>query len=293
MLKFITVTDEKRCKDLWETFNSKEILWDLWDFRFCFHKKNFSFNFILGLDGKNKVGLLPLVFDKNCDTYTYFGDTFPEQNKFFLRDKRNIKLFLENCPEDTQIYYIDSEEAKYYNFKQGDKRYFLNLKKYGNSFENYIKSFKKKHRKNFNYDLRKLRETGYSIEHNRIKDFYKLVEFNKIVFGKDSDYNEGDFVSSIKQLMGIANKKNILDMISIEVDKNTEAIGLSIFFNNVYYVLCIGRNPEIKNLGKLLITEQIKNAIVHNCNKIDFMSTESNWKELWNLDSERMYEFEK
>jgi len=50
---------------------------------------------------------------------------------------------------------------------------------------------------------------------------------------------------------------------------------------------------DVENIGKLLITEHIKSAIAHRCDEIDFMSTESNWKELWNLDSENMYEFEK
>ena len=84
MLKFKTITNEKECRELWEEFSPKKILWDLWDFRFCFHNDNFDFNFILGIDGKKEIGLIPLVFDKDYDTYTYFGDTFPEQNKFFL-----------------------------------------------------------------------------------------------------------------------------------------------------------------------------------------------------------------
>lgn len=293
MIKFKIVTDEKECKELWEKFSPNEILWDLWDFRFCFHKNNFGFNFILGIDGKEQIGLLPLVFDGDCEVYTSFGDTFPEQNKFFLKDKNNIKLFLENCPEDTQIYYIDSKEAKYYDFKYGDKRYFLDLERYGNSFENYLKSFTKKHRKNLNYDLKKLMEKGCITEKNKISDFKRLVELNKEKFGKDSDYNENEFTESIKQLIDTANDKNILDMISVKIDGSTEAVGLGVFYNKVYYVLGSGRNVEVKNLGKLLIAEQIKSAIGHKCSKVDFLSTESGWKELWNLDYEQMYEFEK
>ena len=85
----------------------------------------------------------------------------------------------------------------------------------------------------------------------------------------------------------------MVDVISIKIGNNTEAVGLGVFYNNVYYVLGIGRNVEIKNLGKLLITEQIKSAIGLKCNEVDFLSTESGWKELWNLGSEQMYEFEK
>ena len=293
MLRFKTITEEKECRNLWEEFSKKQILWDLWDFRFCFHNKSSEFNFILGSNGKKKEGVIPLIYDKDYATYTYFGDTFPEQNKFFLKDKSNLKLFLKHCPEDTQIYYIDAEEAKYYNFKAGDKRYFLDLEKYGNSYQNYFKSFSRKHRKNLNYDLNKLKEKGYIIEKNKIDDFDRLVELNKERFGKDSDYNEDDFLDSMKKLINIVNIKNLLDLISIRINNKVEAVSLGVYYNDIYYVLGFGRSVEINNLGKLLITEQIKSAINHKCNKVDFLSTESNWKELWNLDSELMYEFEK
>jgi len=292
MLKFKTITDEKECRELWEQFSEKQILWDLWDFRFCFHKESSEFNFIVGFDGKKKEGVIPLVYDNDYNTYTYFGDTFPEKNKFFLKDKNNLRLYLKNFPEDTQIYYINSEEAKYYDFKPGSKRYFLNLKKYGNSFENYIESFKKKHRKNLKYDLKKIKELDYKIDHNNLNDFQKLVQLNKERFGKESDYNDNNFVSGVSKLINAADNMSILDIISIKIGNNTEAASLGVFYNNVYNVLGVGNNPKIRNLGKLLIAAQVKSAITHKCNEVDFMSTESNWKELWNLDSEQMYEFE-
>ena len=293
MLKFKTVTNEEECRELWEKYSQKQILWDLWDFRFCFHTSNFKFNFIVGFDDKNEIGLLPLVFDTKEEYYTYFGEDFPEQNRVMVKDKQNIKYFLENCPKDTEIYYIDREEAKYYAFNPGDKRYFLDLEKYGNSFEAYLRSFNKKHRKNINYDLKKLKEKEYSLEHNNIKDFEKLVEFNKKRFGSDSNYTDNNFVLSISKLIDAALKMDALDIISLKIGNNAEAVGLGVFYNDVYYVLGSGRNVEIKNLGKLLIAEQIKSAIEHKCSKVDFLSTESGWKELWNFDSEQMYKFEK
>jgi hypothetical protein len=243
------------------------------------------------LEGKKQVGILPLVYDKENDTYTYFGDMFPEQNKFFLKDKKNITHFLEHSPEGTSLYYIDSNEDKYYAFIKGEKRYFLNLKKFENSFENYFNSFTKKHRKNLRYDLRKLKERGYELVKNNVKDFERLVILNKLRFGKDSDYKDKNFVLNMKKIIDIAKKSDILDMISIKIDNKTEVVGLGIFYNKCYYVLGSGRNVEIKNLGKLLIAEQIRSAISHECNEIDFLSAESKWKELWNFDSEQMYEY--
>ena len=236
---------------------------------------------------------MPLVFDNGEKYYTYFGEEFPEQNRFLLKDKKNIGLFLEQCPRGTSIIYISSEEAKYYEFKADGKRYFLGLAKYGNSFENYLKSFAKKHRKNLNYDLKKLRDTGYALEHNNLKDFERLVELNKLKFGAGSNYSSESFLSGMSKLIDSALRMKSLDMISIKIGSKAEAVGLGIFYNNVYYVLGSGRNVEIKNLGKLMVAEQIKSAIANKCSEVDFLSTEANWKELWNLDSEQMYKFEK
>lgn len=293
MLKFKTITEKKECRELWEAFSPKQILWDLWDFRSCFHADNFRFNFIAGFDGKNKMGILPLVFDNDEKYYTYFGEEFPEQNRFLLKDKKNIGLFLEQCPRGTSIIYIGSEEAKYYEFEPDGKRYFLGLAKYGNSFENYLKSFTKKHRKNLNYDLKKLKDADYTLEHNNLKDFERLVELNKLKFGVESNYSSESFVSGMSELINSALRMGALDMISIKINNNAEAVGLGVFYNNFYYVLGSGRNVEIKNLGKLMVAEQIKSAIANKCSEVDFLSTEANWKELWNLDSEQMYKFEK
>ncbi len=293
MLKFKTTTKEKECRELWEEFSPKQVLWDLWDFRFCFHADNFRFNFIVGLDGKNKLGILPLVFESNENYYTYVGEDFPEQNRLLIKDKKNIGLFLEQCPIGTSISYISSEETKFFKFEPDGKRYFLDLAKYANSFENYLKSFAKKHRKNLNYDLKRLKEKGYDLERNNVKDFERLVELNRLKFGAESNYSSESFVSGTSRLIDSALEMQALDMISIKIGNKAEAVGLGVFYNNVYYVLGSGRNVEIKNLGKLMVAEQIKSAIANKCSEVDFLSTEANWKELWNLDSEQMYKFEK
>jgi hypothetical protein len=293
MLKFKIISDIKECKSLWNLFSPNNTLWDLWDFRYCFHNQNFDPYFIVGFENNQEVGLIPLVYDKKNEIYTYFGDTFPEQNKFFLKDKHKLPLFLMQCPEDTQIYYIDKSEREFYNFDVGEKRYFLDFKRYDKNVENYLKTFTKKHRKNLRYDLKKLKEKNYKIGINETKDFEKLVKFNKQKFGKESDYNDENFVESMKKLIETAQKMQMLHMISIQFNNKIEAVGLGVIYNKTYSVIGSGRNIEIENLGKLLIFEQIKSALQQNCDEIDFLSTEAGWKKLWNLDSEQMYEFMK
>ena len=291
MITFKIVAEEKECRSLWEKFSEKQILWDVWDFRFCFHTNDFNFHFIVGTSNGQEIGILPLVYYKPDKYYTYFGDEFPEQNKFFLNDKKNIGIFLKNCPANTKIFYIDSKEAGYYPFEPSDKRYFIDLEKHTNSFEAFLKSFNKKHRKNLTYDLKKLRERNYNIEKNKIEDFELLVSLNKGRFGQESTFHDVNFAESMKVFVQNALRMGLLDLLAIKIDGKKEAVGLGVIYNRIYYVSALGRNIAIKNLGKLLVAEQIKSAISHKCSEVNFLSTESSWKELWNFDSEQMYMF--
>ncbi len=294
MLKFDYIDYEKDCKDLWESFVPKKVLWDLWEIRYFFISKDSEIHFIVGYDDINEViGFIPLIYDYEYGRYYYFGDNFPEQNRFYIKDKTLLPKFLEACPKDTHIYYIDSSEKKYYDFKEGDKRYFLDLKGFEGNIENYLKTFNKKHRKNLRYDLKKLKEKNFEIIKNKKKHFSNLVKLNKECFGNDSDYNDKDFLESIKKIINFAEEKNMLDIISICFEGRIKAVGIGIIYNNIYYVISSGRDIKIKNLGKVLIYEQISSALKKDCDTIDFLSTESGWKDLWNLDSEQLYEFEK
>src|SRR3989338_6121132 len=226
MMEFEVVSTQKECRELWEKFSSKGILWDLWDYRICFHDENFRFNFILGIEDNSNVGLLPLVYDRKECYYTYFGGEFPEQNKFFLNDKAILPQFLERCPKGTEILYIDSEESSYYDFQPVEKRYFLNLKKHGSSFDRFIGSFTKKHRKNIRYDLKKLQERNYKILHNAMHAYETFVELSKKRFGKESNYHDENFAISMGKLVSTAEKMKLLDIISVEIGKVMEAVGL-------------------------------------------------------------------
>lgn len=293
MMNFRVIKDKAECKKVWNKLSPKKSLWDLWEFRIVFHPSESFFHFIVGYADEKPAALLPLVFDESSDHYMYFGDLFPEQNKIFMKDKKEMELLLSQCPYHTVIYYIDSSEAEHYPFKKAEKRYFLDLKKYRWNVDNYLMTFNKKHRKNLRYDIRKLQKEGYTFKVNDIKDYKELIRFNKEAFEEDSDFNDNEFVESIRQCIRISLKKNMLDMISIVKDDKVQAVGVGIVYNRSYCVIAMGRNVDLKNLGKFLIFEQIKSAISKKCDTIDFLSTESGWKDLWNLDSEHMYEWEK
>src|SRR3989338_1832373 len=294
MLKFEIVKGRKRCKALWDRFSPKMALWDLWEVRECFQHKGLSYHFILGIDNGEEAGIMPLAHHKEDNDYIYFGDLFPEQDRFLIADKKKyLRAFLDGCPKGTNILYLDNSEKGLCRLRKGCKRYFLDFSKRGSSIDGYLASFSKKHRKNLRYDLKRLEGSGCRAVFGRKGDFGRLVELNMKAFGKESDYADKNHLESMKKLLKVLEKGGMLSMISIDTGGKTEAVGMGAIFRNKYYVLASSRNTKISNLGKLLTFKQMEYALKHGCIKIDFLSYESGWKELWNLDSEDMFEFVK
>ena len=177
-MKFKICQEINKCRTLWNLFSPKKRLFDIWEFRACFYdSKDDKPYFIIGYDGKEISGVIPLQFVKSENQYHYFGGWFTaERNRFLLKDKTKIIEFLEQCPKNTFIEGIDPEEGKYYNFLEDEPTYYLDLSKYGNSFERYFSSFDKKKQKNFKRDLKNI--PSYKMYPNRLGDFGRLLEFN-------------------------------------------------------------------------------------------------------------------
>ncbi|MBW2992066.1 GNAT family N-acetyltransferase [Candidatus Woesearchaeota archaeon] len=295
-MEFRTTKDIEECRKLWEKFSPKTSAWDLWDIAFSFHKGyNAAPYFILGMKDNKEIGILHLQHEKSKEEewYAFFGGDYPERITFYIKDKSLVNEFLEQAPEDTSLTYIDPSEKEFIkDIKEDEVAYSLNLEKYEN-IDDYFATFNKKHRKNIRYDLRQLEKLDYKLIWNIKEHLGRLAELNKLKFKEESNFNEPEFHESMRLLLEAAEKLNILHLLSIKIDKNIEAAQIALFYNNTYYVLTGGSNPEIRNLGKLLITEHIKNAINLKAETIDFMSTESGWKKLWNLDETMLYRFEK
>lgn len=292
-MEFKIYQDIGECRKLWNLFSPKKRLFDLWDFRLCFYDNNGNEPyFIVGYEGKNPVGLIPLQFTKSKNQYNYFGGWFPERNSFFLKDKAKLAEFLEQCPESTFIEGIDSAEGKYYDFLEDEYTYYLDLSKYNNSFEKYFSSFDKKKQKNISRELKNLPK--YSIFHNRTEDFERLVELNIKQYEEDSKFNNEAIKNGIYKMTCLANKKSILDMTSLEINGKTEAVDIGIVYGQWYHAIIGGANSQkIPGIGKLMTILDIKNAIAKKAGFIDFAATSGHWKDSWKFEKEMLLKFEK
>ncbi|MDP3765346.1 MAG: GNAT family N-acetyltransferase [Nanoarchaeota archaeon] len=278
---------------LWNKFSPNKRLFDIWDYRLCFYDSSDNEPyFIVGYENGEAIALVPLCFIKSKNQYTYFGGWFPERNSFFLKDKTKLAQLLERCPENTFIEGIDHVEGKYYDFLEDEYTYYLDLSKYGNDFERYFSSFDKKKQKNFNRDLRNMPK--YQIYHNRLQDFDRLVELNVKQYEEDSKFNNKTIKKGIYKMINLANKGNILEMMSLEINGKTEAVDIGIVHEEWYYAIIGGaNNQKIPNLGKLMTILDIKNAIARRARFVDFFATSGYWKNTWHFDKEMLLKFVK
>ena len=281
------------CGRLWENFSHNNRLFDIWDFRLCFYNKSDAQPyFIAGKERGKVVGVIPLSFSKSKSQYTYFGGWFPERNNFFLKDKSKLSELLEQCPYNTVIEGIDPMEEVHSKFLDDEFTYFIDLMKYNADFEQYFGSFDKKKQKNFRRDLKNVPK--YKVHRNRLRDFNRLVELNINQFDEDSIYNDKALKDSIRKMIALANKKNMLEMISVEVNGKTEAVDIGILFGKWYHVITgSSNNQKIPNIGKLLTMLDIKNAISKKAKFVDFLASSGYWKSQWNFDSEMLFKFVK
>ena len=296
MLTTKIINELEECKKYWDIFTEKKYLFDFWDYRACFYfPGNCILNFILALDDGKPVALMPLWKEKGKGYHEFFGGEFAERNRFMLspdyRTKKMVESILKKLPPKTYLPYIDQSEISLAELNECEKRYFLELEKFNFSFDNYVNSFSKKHRKNFRRDIRLFDERHPVVRHNRIENLDRMFELNRERFYEGSFFAGEFFSSGFRNLVGIASKNGELNMISIEIEGQVEAVEVAVLKNGIYYVLMGGNNLKISNIGKYLTSEHIKNAISKGAKLVDFLSTDSNWKELWNFTSEQTYEY--
>ena len=291
-MNFQVETDLERCHQLWDLFSPHKNIFDLWEYRVCFFSKaNFKPRFIVGSENNQPVGILPLWFEKEDHFYTFFGGTYPEPNTFLIKDRQNLKIWLDQCPPHTRLYDIAQSETAYFPLAPSETRYALDLSKFHGRFEECIAVFDQKHRKNLRYDLKQFEKNNYTLRFNHLADFEPMVELNQARFKGESDYHDSPLRRGVKKLMETAYSQNRLQLISLLIGNRVEAVEMAVTYKQVYSVLAGGHNLEIENIGKRLIVEHFRLAQVLGAKKIDFLSSDSGWKKRWHMDTEPVYEF--
>jgi hypothetical protein len=291
------ITNLSDCKKLWEKFRKDTNIWTDWNIVLSFYdEKIHKPHFILIKKDSKEIGLITLWLDLRDNKYTHFGGERMENRTFWIEENCFPKLH-ELIPNETylfdmngknidQILKVNPEMNKLIGEK--DTRYFLNLEKI-KKIDDYLERFGKKHKKNLLRDLKILEQTNYKLIWTNENHIDRFIELSKARFREESDFHNEDNQKEMNSFTSLLQKENMLHTLLIEINGKIEAAELAVKYKDNYYVINGGFNPNIKNLGKLLIIEHIKKSIELDSKQIDFLVGDSGWKKLWNLDEEECY----
>lgn len=292
------VSDEKECKRLWNKFTPNKTIWDKWEVTQCFREEGlYKFHFIVLLEHGKEKGLVPIWIDKELDKTFFVGDINTE-NISFWADPALFEEILKLIPKPALFYDFNNEyvnevisknaRCKKY-FKHEDNRYYIDLEKYKGDVNNYLKTFSKKHRKNLLYDLRQLEKLDYKIIWEKMQYYDDFVKLSQKRFGKGSDFSKKDTIEQTRIFLNYLAKNDMLHVSTIIIDRKIAAVGIGAFYNGIYYLINESFDTEIRNLGKLINMTHIRKAAELKARQIDFMASDTGWKELWNLDKDPYY----
>ena len=290
------------CEKLWNQFTPNTSIWDLWKTVLSFYNPDFFQPHFIFLENNGQRGLLPLWTSPESGRYFFFGGDYPE-NRMFWFPNEMFPDFFQLMPKRTVLYDINKRSAEniirlYPQYKKyftpDENRYYLDLENINYDLDQYFERFSPKHRKNLFYDTRKLVEGGIRLRwSDDAHDFEHLIRLSKERFAENSDFFDERLLWQFRSFTKYLEEENRIVTLSAEAADGVVGVEMAMIFEGVYYVLNGGFDPEYKNLGKLLVLEQIKRASAEHCREIDFLVGDTGWKELWNLDQDPVFTLDK
>jgi len=301
-LTFKVITERAEAQRYWEIFSPKKTIDDDFTFRDTWTQLyDFPFHFIVGFDGADPIGLLPLQLNTlkglgpkllNMDTpfLEFFAGIDTDDNKIFMLPdyEESIPQFLKQIKEPAVLtslkekYAVDEKEAEHYL-----DRFELDLTKFAN-FEDFMqKNFDGHSRQRLINRINKIDRT-YTVEikDGAEEDLKKLFQFSIDRFGENSSFNMSDRQQIYHELL----QKFEVDLFKIILNGETKALSFCFVFNGSYVSLNIGYDYDVRDISKLLVVTQIKRALEKGCTRYDAGQGDNGWKEHFSLTKVPQYQ---
>lgn len=295
-----TVTNITECRKLWEMFSPNSSLFDLWEFRYLFHK---SYQekpcFITLTKGSGVLACLPLFYQSPLRQYTWFGSDWQEDAKFFAVDPNYIPILIYFAPRPLYLWAINKNSAlslpKFVGITEDEPDYFLNLKEFGN-MESYLKSLPKKKRYNLKRDHRRITSLKPEIVFNNREHFDKMIKLTRSRFrgkGEVPDFDKDPNVeSAFRNLIYSKLPSFRVEQISALIDGKVATTDIVAYYKDIAYPLRGGNDvSQFPGVGNFINYYEINRAFDMNLSRIDFMQYGYGWKKNY-LQKEERYKIE-
>lgn len=289
------ITELKEAERLWRALSPNKVIFDDWDFRYCFYKYKpcplkFYAAFEKTADGEELVGLMPLQFNAEWGGLEFFAEDPCEDNRVFIKPGHEpvIAMLYKNLKETAKFFDISGEDEFTTSLEIEDYDYALPLQGI-NNFDDYLKSrLSAKRQRNLRSSIQKAEGLPIKVFINRPQDLDALFALNNKNFS-DSYLESEEDRRPWRSLLDLPFHWVIM---SLEIDGQVQAVSFSVLYNNIYFYLITGVNfKDFSSLGKYLNRLNIEKALELKADSFDAGLGDCNWKKLWHLDPKPQYEF--
>jgi hypothetical protein len=295
MISIKEINDLPEAEALWRALSPNKIIFDEWDFRYCFYKHDpLPLHFLAAYDETELVGLLPLQYSQQFKCLEFFAENFIENNHPFFKpgyEYLSEELLNYNFEYPVKIYDLDGDDDYLSALPVEDYVYYLNLDGL-NSFDEYLQKYFSDRRKRAKFRrVSSLLEEAHTIKvnYNDFNDLALIIELNVKNFGDES------YLKSAKEYQPFYDLLKLpfaWQVVTITADGVKVAGSLSVLYKGIYYYLIAGADREaVSDIFKYLTRVNLELALKAGANIFNSSLGDCNWKNHWHMDKYPQYKF--
>lgn len=274
-----------------------ELVSDIWDVRFCFHKhyKNLP-HFIVAEENNKITGFLPLSWNEESNRYNYFpgetweGKTWLEQNRIIAANSEIFSDMLKTINDPYHIRYLRKDWSWNYSKENIDEIGYLFIpENFGFNFDSYMEAFSHKSAKRLKKELASWNQRDVRWRFNDPKDFDHLCSMNRNKYGHLSYFHDERFLNSFYSLLQLLKEREWLRIVTVLVDDEPAAVDMGSLYNGMLTMLAGGTNDKYSGIAKLINIHHITYACEQKLDSVDFLCGNFNWKTMFHLSPSPLY----
>ncbi|MFA6436869.1 MAG: GNAT family N-acetyltransferase [Candidatus Paceibacterota bacterium] len=284
-LKISRIDKIEEAKKVWQELSPNEIMYDLWDVRYCFYKYfQHPLFFYVGRIGQENIGLLPLQFNAEKGYLDFIGGGYMEDNRIFIKSgyEKYIPKFYEAIEQEAGLDDIIGEDDFTKKFDILEYKYVADLSGLKNTNDYLSREFSQKSCAKMKKLLRRI-ERLYQpkILENNFEDVDQLFELNIRSFGDDSVFSTPHRKEIFRDLLKLDLSFQVLTII---INGKKEAVSLALKYKDIYTYINSGANKkDFPSLGTYLTAKNFEKAISLGTKYLDAGVEDLGWKERWHL----------
>ncbi len=296
-LEIQRVTDLLQAEHIWKQLSPEETIYDSWEFRALFQKYHQKeIRFYVGFVDGVMIGVLPLQYNADKGWIEFFGGDYMEDNRLFIASgyenyRQDFYEYLKTLGEKIKLEYIRAEDDFTKTFEVADQKWVLPLTGF-QSYTDFLEdSFEGKTKNTFYRKIKKIEQNQIEIQRNNFDDLELLFEYNKLMFGDHSSFNDRPFHQEIfRDLVKIP--EFTPEILTFLINGEKEAISFSLQYKGWYEFFLFGLRPDkIKDLSTFINVQNIQRAIDTKANYFDAFVGAYGWKDRWHFTPIAQYKF--